>query len=46
MALLGWLNRMLRMLFDRVLVVARDDVTGRVVRWWIDRADRWPLREV
>jgi hypothetical protein len=46
MIVLGLLNRLLRKFCHRVLVVARDDDTGRIVRCWIDRADLWPYREV
>ena len=45
LTLLGIFNTIVGCLFNRVLVVARDTETGRVVRWWWDKAANWPPEE-
>lgn len=44
LSLLGIFNTIIGCLFNRVLVVAQDIETGRVVRWW-DLATNWPAVE-
>jgi len=41
-SLLGLFNTIIDCLFNRVLVIARDTDTGKVVRRYWDRADRHP----
>ena len=44
-SLLGLFNTVVGCLFNRVLVIAKDSDTGKVVRRYWDRADRHPAAE-